>query len=172
MGHGLLGVAQCFSLDVSLSCVSLGGASGTLFLSGGKALGSAMLRSPPERPIIPYWLRLLAPPSCLGSFRSPFVPLPPPLPPLLALGGTLGSALPGAVTVSFAFGTLVCEPALVAEGAGALVEVVAECFILLAAVFSSVVLAFAFSFLGVRVLRLVLRHPVPCPALLLAAACL
>ena len=74
------GLSRSF-LSVSLCCVSLGGAFGTWFLIGEMALGSAVLRSPPERPIISYWLSVteLASYSCLGPFRRPFAPLPPPL---------------------------------------------------------------------------------------------
>ena len=90
VGSWLLGVARS-SLNVSLCSVSSGCASGTLFLTGEEALGSAMLRSPPERPIISYWLRVKALDSysCLGPFRRPFAPLPPPLFPLVALGDPL-----------------------------------------------------------------------------------
>ena len=57
VGSWLLGVARS-SCNVSLCSVSSGCALATLFLFGGNALGSAVLRSPPQRPNISYWLAL------------------------------------------------------------------------------------------------------------------
>ena len=89
-GSWLSGLSRSF-LSVSLCSVSLGCAFGTWFLTGEMALGSAVLRSPPERPIISYWLSVtaLASYSCLGPFRRLSHLCPPPLPPLLALGDPL-----------------------------------------------------------------------------------